>query len=137
MRKWQLPEKILNRDLETSHSARDVLNNSMSQLTPDSAPTASSKCNHQGMFGKLLQVVFQVSDSSGLRLCKQAQPLKSCPASSASTTVLPSTTKDNPACITKNSQSLVREHRISRYSFLHSTHEHCRYEGLYFRVSSG
>lgn len=32
--RWQLPEKILNRDLETSHSARDVLNDSMSQPTP-------------------------------------------------------------------------------------------------------
>lgn len=41
--RWQLPEKILNRNLEISHSARDVLNDSMSQLTQVRVPIASSK----------------------------------------------------------------------------------------------
>lgn len=41
--RWQLPEKILNRNLKISHSATDVLNDSMSQPTQVRVPIASSK----------------------------------------------------------------------------------------------
>lgn len=87
--RWQLPEKILNRDLETSHSARDVLDDSMSQPTQVWMPTASSKHDCQDMFGKLLQTALGWGYANRLSLWSAAQlivpPLLSSPVKQKTT----------------------------------------------------